>query len=68
MLAAPTERLERWLNESGQLTLGLEGPQRDRRNKERDVVRTATQRLIESMRTAGEPLVRVLAVLVGRDQ
>jgi hypothetical protein len=65
-LAAPTERLERWLNESGQLTLGLEGPQRDRRNKEREVVRTDTQRLIESMRTAGEPLVRVLAVLVGR--
>jgi hypothetical protein len=67
-LTAPTERLDRWLNESGQLTLGLEGPQRDRRNKERDVVRTDTQRLIESMRTAGEPLVRVLAVLVGRAQ
>ena len=67
-LTAPTERLERWLNESGQLTLGLEGPQRDRRNKEREVVRTDTQRLIESMRTAGEPLVRVLAVLVGRNQ
>ena len=67
-LAAPTERLQRWLDESQQLSLGLEGEQRDRRTKERDSVRNDTERLIESARTTGEPLVRILAVLVGRGQ
>ena len=48
--------------------LGSRGRSGIAANKEREVVRTDTERLIELMRTAGEPLVRVLAVLVGRDQ
>lgn len=66
-LAEPTERLERWLGEFEQLSLGLEGARRDRRTRERDAVRADTERLIESMRTAGQPMVRLLAVIVGRD-
>jgi len=67
-LAGPSDRLQRWLNESMQLSQALDGPVRDRRDDERENVRVDTERLIESMRTAGEPLVRVLAVLVGRNQ
>ncbi len=65
LLKAPRERLDFWVDRSGQLMLEIEDKRR-RSDRERHIgeVRTATQRLIESLRTSGEPMIRVLAVLV----
>ena len=65
LLAGPRNRLEAWVGRSNQLALELE-IERRRTDKLRqiDEVEASTARLIESLRTTGTPLVRVLAVLV----
>ncbi len=65
-LAEPAERLDGWVARSRQLAFSFdERRRRDREHYTRSVAADTTQ-LIESMRTAGQPLVRVLAVLVPR--
>ena len=60
-LAEPAERLDGWVTQSRQLAFNLdERRRRDREQYTRSVAADTTQ-LIESMRTAGQPLVRVLA-------
>jgi superfamily II DNA or RNA helicase len=68
LLAGPERRLQEWVGRSRQLALEIEVERRraDRQRKI-DEVEGATARLIESLRTAGSPLVRVLAVLVPKD-
>lgn len=64
LLDAPRARLDLWVDRSARLALELDD-QRRRTDRERyvDQVRGATDRLIESLRTAGDPMIRVLAVL-----
>ena len=63
MLAEPTQRLSDWVKESHQLAFNMdERRRRDREQQTRDVSND-TKALIESMRTVGKPLVRVVAVL-----
>ncbi len=64
LLAEPTERLETWTQQSLQLAGSLQ--EKDRRSKEKHTrqVGKDTEQVIASMRTVGEPLVRVVAVLV----
>lgn len=65
LLAGPRERLEAWEHRSRQLALVLDQDHRRRqRLRQVDEVTAQTERLIESLRTTGSPLVRVLAVLV----
>jgi len=68
LLAGPRDRLEAWVGRSHQLALELE-LERRRTAKQRDIdeVEASTARLIESLRTTGSPLVRVLAVLVPKE-
>ncbi|MEQ8717735.1 MAG: helicase-related protein [Acidimicrobiales bacterium] len=66
LLAEPAERLASWKKRHDQLSLGLDERRRRDREKYAGSVRDDTEELIESMRTEGEPLVRVVAVLVGR--
>lgn len=64
LLAGPRERLRSWVEQSGQLAFDLpEGP-RSKRQREVDDVKDSTEQLIEQMRTTGDPMVRVLAVLM----
>jgi hypothetical protein len=67
-LNEPQDRLKRWTHASHQLAFDFD----ERRRRERDdytrAVRTDTETLIDSLRTAGQPMIRVLAVLVGRDR
>jgi superfamily II DNA or RNA helicase len=65
LLEAPKERLDLWVDRSGQLALELDD-QRRRSGRERYVaqVQATTERLIESLQTAGDPMIRVLAVLI----
>jgi superfamily II DNA or RNA helicase len=67
LLDEPRQRLEDWRLGSGQLALKLDLDERRRTERERHIqsVVDDTHRLIDSMRTAGQPLVRVLAVLTG---
>lgn len=67
LLAAPTERLQRWVNESNQLALGLDERPRTQRERYVGQVQESTVRLIDSLRTTGDPMVRVLAVLVPQE-
>ncbi|MCP3913277.1 MAG: hypothetical protein GY713_20305 [Actinomycetia bacterium] len=65
LLAEPTERLRSWVgrrHEQGSLVDESRRRERDRYTRD---IRTDTEELIESMRTTGQPPVRVLAVLVG---
>ncbi|MCD9625297.1 DEAD/DEAH box helicase [Rhabdothermincola salaria] len=68
LLTGPRDRLEAWVGRSHQLALELE-IERRRTEKQRQIddVEASTARLIESLRTTGSPLVRVLAVLVPKD-
>ncbi len=68
LLTEPTERLTGWVAQSRELTLLLDEPRRKARSKQVSEVERDTSALIESLRTRGEPLVRVLAVVVGRPQ
>lgn len=64
LLAGPSERLGEWVQRSEQLALELDDRRRDGRRRHIDDVQADTRRLIDSLRTTGEPMVRVLAVLV----
>lgn len=64
LLAAPTERLGEWVQRSNQLAFQLDERRRNQRERQVGEVRNDTQRLIESLRTTGDPMIRVLAVLV----
>jgi ERCC4-related helicase len=64
-LAAPAGRLHRWVDATHQLMLDLDDRHRPERDRYKDAVADDTTRLIESMKTSGQPLIRVLAVLVG---
>ena len=71
--AALTERVQRherrlrsWQRHAEQLTLEMAAmPQRRHREKEVAAVAADTEGLIADQRTSGDPLVRVVAVLVG---
>jgi ERCC4-related helicase len=59
-------RLRSWQRHAEQLTLDLAAmPQRRHREKEVAAVATDTEALIADQQTTGDPLVRVVAVLVG---
>ncbi|MBK6312167.1 MAG: hypothetical protein IPF42_16950 [Candidatus Microthrix sp.] len=61
----PQERLRAWEVRSEQLAMDLVEHRRAQRVRGIDGVRSDTTRLIESMHTQGDPLIRVLAVMVG---
>ena len=63
-LAVPTDRLDAWVKESHQLALLKVENERRRHEKTTREVRDRMERLIESTRITGDPLVRVVAVLV----
>ena len=64
-LAEPQVRLDAWQMRSEALAMDLVEHRRRDRQKVIAAVRSDTAQLIESMRTQGDPLIRVLAVLVG---
>ncbi|MEZ5380501.1 MAG: DEAD/DEAH box helicase [Microthrixaceae bacterium] len=64
-LAKPSERLDAWQVRSEALAMDLVEHRRRERRKAIEAVRSDTAKLIESMHIEGDPLVRVLAVLVG---
>ena len=66
-LDEPTERVRRWVRESNQLAFTMDERRRGLKEKQVGDIRRDTESLIESLRTKGQPLVRVVAVLVGRD-
>jgi superfamily II DNA or RNA helicase len=66
LLAAPKERLDRWRHNRNQLALDLDDRRRRERDRDTRNVADDTIKLIDSMRTTGQPLLRVLAVLTGR--
>jgi len=68
LLDAPRQRLDGWRQGSHQLSLLLDDKRRRERDRYTRSVVDDTAALIESMRTVGRPLVRVLAVLVGRSK
>lgn len=65
LLAGPRDRLDDWVGRSEQLALGIENVKaKSRKEQEISEVSASTAQLIESLRTTGEPLVRVVAALV----
>lgn len=68
LLREPGERLMNWVKESNALMLPLEPRFRSDRQKHITDVEGDTQRLIESLETSGQPLIRILAVLVGSNR
>lgn len=66
LLAEPTERLSRWVEESNRLAFRMDDRRRAQRERYVGEVKRSTNGLIESLRTAGKPMIRVLAVLVPR--
>lgn len=62
-LAEPERRLKTWLDEKEQLSFGFEATQRSKLASEREAIRATTRKLIDQMRTDGQPLIRILAVL-----
>ena len=64
-LAEPQVRLDAWQMRSEALAMDLVEHRPRDRQKVIAAVRSDTAQLIESMRTQGDPLIRVLAVLVG---
>lgn len=64
LLAAPADRLGDWVQRSNQLAFQLDERRRSQRERQVSEVRNDTERLIESLRTTGDPMIRVLAVLV----
>ena len=67
LLAEPAQRLDTWEKQSRALALDLPELQRRQRDRYTSTVRDETRATIDSLRTAGEPLVRVLAVIVRRN-
>lgn len=64
LLTKPSERLGEWVQRSTQLAFQLDERRRNQKERQVGEVRTDTERLIESLRTTGDPMIRVLAVLV----
>jgi hypothetical protein len=65
LLDAPRQRLDLWVDRSGQLALELDDRRRkSERERYVDQIKAATERLMESLATAGDPMLRVLAVVV----
>ena len=64
LLAEPTERLREWVEESSQLASQLDDRRRGQNERQVAEVRADTEALIASLRTTGDPMIRVLAVLV----
>ena len=65
LLDAPRQRLDLWVNRSGQLAMELDDRRRkSERERYVDQIKAATERLIESLATTGDPMLRVLAVVV----
>lgn len=64
LLAAPGQRLEDWVKKSNQLAFQLDETRRTQRERQVGEVRKDTERLIESLRTTGDSMIRVLAVLL----
>jgi len=64
LLAAPTERLAEWVQRSNQMAFELDERRRGLKERQVGEVRDDTQSLIASLRTTGDPMIRVLAVLV----
>ena len=68
-LAEQSARLDRWVGRAEQLTLDIAATaRRDRRRRWIGDVRTETEDLIRSLSTSGEPLVRVVGVIVPRER
>jgi superfamily II DNA or RNA helicase len=65
LLETPRRRLDAWQRRTNQLALLLDDRRRIERDRRTRSVVDDTTALIESMRTVGQPLVRVLTVLVG---
>lgn len=65
LLEPPRQRLDAWRRGSDQLALLLDDKRRTERDGFTASVVDDTAALIDSMQTVGQPLVRVLAVLVG---
>lgn len=63
LLEGPRQRLVEWRRGSNQLALALDERRRSEKDRYTRSVVEDTTSLIDSMRTTGEPLVRVLAVL-----
>ena len=63
-LQAPASRLETWVNRSNSLAFDLDEPRRRKREQEVGETNRETKALIESFRTEGDAMVRILAVLV----
>ncbi|MEZ5234480.1 MAG: C-terminal helicase domain-containing protein [Acidimicrobiales bacterium] len=66
LLAEPSARLQHWVQQAQALAFDLPEPQRVRRERDTRTVREETLKTIEALRTTGEPLVRVLAVIARR--
>ncbi len=66
VLAEPTKRLKDWVDESIRLAFERDERRQREMTKRTREVEADTERLIESMRIVGQPLVRVVAVLVPR--
>jgi hypothetical protein len=60
------ERLREWSQRSNVVAARLDDRRRGERERRIGVIRNDTKALIDSLRTEGEPLIRVLAVLVPR--
>jgi len=68
-LLEPAKRLSDWEARSQTLALNMDRTRRSDADRYTAAVSNDTMKLIESLRTRGEPLVRVLAVLVpGEDR
>jgi hypothetical protein len=65
-IARFTSRLSRWTAGRGEQLALFEGPESLRRHRQHEIddVRAETERLIASLTPAGDPLIRVIAVLV----
>ena len=66
LLAEPAERLARWRTNRFQQSTLFDEHRRGDRDRQTREISDDTDALIASLRTAGQPLVRVLAVLVPR--
>ena len=64
MTQCPTERLNAWVNKSNQLAQNLESLRRSDAERYTGEVSRDSRALIDSLRTRGEPLVRVVAALM----
>ncbi len=64
LLAEPTKRLSDWVEESNRLAFELDEKRSRQRRAEVKSEQERTESMIESLRTKGQPLMRVVAVLI----